>query len=108
MTQRSVQCTDCGRKNRLPEGFLIEARCGRCETALTYYTWVAAGLRSRGLIRGVQVIGGLALLTAIFGGDLVAWWESEPFRLNVAPAADAEASVPDGSLAADPLAQSQD
>lgn len=61
---------------------MVEAHCARCQSALTYYTWIGPGLRSRGLRRGLQVVTGVALLAAIFGSDIVAWWEGDPFRMT--------------------------
>lgn len=96
---QTVKCIDCGRRNRLPHGYLVEAHCGRCESALTMWTWVMAALRSRTLWRGMQLAGAVILLSAVFAGDFLAWLETEPFRLNETPRAEAVKTIEDVSLA---------
>lgn len=93
MAERTIVCSWCQRRNRVPDGMLVEASCGRCESALTYYTWFAPAVRGGGVMRAVQLAGGAALLAVLLGPPLLDWLETEPFRLHDRPAGEGELSA---------------
>ena len=88
----------------MPEGFLVEARCGRCESALTAWTILAGVLRTKGFSRTLQLGLAAGVLVAVFAGDVADWWQSEPFSLKAQMLnAEADATLAGPSLANDPL-----
>ena len=93
MSERTIECGWCRRRNRVPQGLLVEAACGRCQSALTYYTWIAPAVRAGGVRRGIQVVAGAAAIAVLLGPPLLEWWETEPFRLTDRPAAETDAVV---------------
>ena len=90
MGERTITCSWCQRRNRVPEGALVEARCGRCESPLTYYTWFAPALRGGAVMRTVQYVGAAALLAVLLGPPLLDWLETDPIRLHDRPSGDGE------------------
>ena len=99
MSERTITCSHCNRQNRVPERLLVEASCGRCESALTWYTWVAPAVHGGALTRGILSLGAAALLALLLGPPLVEWLETEPFRLNDRPRAEGSLSVLSDELA---------
>ena len=105
MTEQTMTCGHCGRRNRVPAGYLVEASCGRCESALTWYTWLAPAFRGGAVMRAVQVVGAAAILAVLLGPPLVDWLESEPFRLHDRPLDQAELTFPGDEIEGEALAE---
>lgn len=103
MAEQTIVCSWCNRRNRVPAGLLVDATCGRCESALTYYTWLAPAFRGGGFARVVQYAGGAALLAVLLGPPLLDWLATEPFRLHDRPAGEGELTVLSEAIAGEAL-----